>query len=301
VSSRLVGHNRSLLLQTNAKPSASKEYRHIMQLNNKNVIVTGGGSGIGKALCTAFAKAGATVAVADIDESAASAVAAQIDGISVRCDVTREPEIENLVNIVQDQMGPVDLFCSNAGVCFGEPGHAASASNDVWQTCWQVHVMAHVYAARAVLPSMLERGSGYFLQMSSAAGLLSLIGDAAYSTTKHAAVGLAESLAITHADDGINVSVVCPQYVATPMLGYAEGDPVPVKQSTITPQQVADAVLKGIDEETFLILPHPEIAGYLQSKTANYDQWLGGMQKLRRKMLGELGTTDLVEMHKLIM
>jgi len=274
VSSRLVGHNRSLLLQTNAKPSASKEYRHIMQLNNKNVIVTGGGSGIGKALCTAFAKAGATVAVADIDESAASAVAAQIDGISVRCDVTREPEIENLVNIVQDQMGPVDLFCSNAGVCFGEPGHAAS---------------------------MLERGSGYFLQMSSAAGLLSLIGDAAYSTTKHAAVGLAESLAITHADDGINVSVVCPQYVATPMLGYAEGDPVPVKQSTITPQQVADAVLKGIDEETFLILPHPEIAGYLQSKTANYDQWLGGMQKLRRKMLGELGTTDLVEMHKLIM
>ena len=271
-----------------------------MQLDQSNVIVTGGGSGIGKALCVAFAKAGAKVTVADINQSAADAVAAEIGGIGVQCDVTIESDIENLVKIVQQQSGAIDLFCSNAGVCHGQPDHAASASNEVWQNCWQVHVMAHVYAARAVLPSMLERRSGYFVQMASAAGLLSLIGDSAYSTTKHAAVGFAESLAISHADDGIKVSVVCPQYVATPMLGYTEGETANNTQSVITPQQVAEAVLTGIAEESFLILPHTEVAEYLQSKTSNYDQWLGAMSKLRRKMLEKLGNTNLLDMHKLM-
>ena len=190
-----------------------------MKLIDKTVIVTGGARGIGRALCRAFAANGARVVVADLLEEHAKIVAAEIEGLGVGCDVTNESEIQTLVRDAEKQYGPIDLFCSNAGICVGEPDHSASASNEAWQTCWDIHVMAHVYAARAVLPSMIARGEGYFVQMASAAGLLSQIGDAAYSASKHAAVGFAESLSITHGDDGIKVSVICPQYVATPMLG----------------------------------------------------------------------------------
>ncbi len=160
--------------------------------------------------------------------------------------------------------------------------------------------MAHVYAARAVLPSMLKHGEGYFVQMASAAGLLSQIGDAAYSTSKHAAVGFAESLSITHGDDGIKVSVVCPQYVATPMLGYGEGEDTDQFPGVISPDQLAETVVAGIEAEKFLILPHPDVAQFIQYKTADYDRWVGGMRKLRRKIVSEIGSTNLEQMHKLI-
>ncbi len=269
-----------------------------MHLKNKTTIVTGGGSGIGRALCIAFAREGANVVVADLDYDAAAATASDINALAIACDVSNEQDIVSLVTQTQQKFGPVDLFCSNAGLFRGEPDHAASASNEDWQTCWEVHVMAHVYAARAVLPSMIERGEGYFVQMASAAGLLNQIGDAAYSTTKHAAVGFAESLSITHGDDGIKVSVICPQYVATPMLGYDEAVRETQVQGLITPDQVAESVVKGIEQEQFLILPHPEVADYMQIKTGNYDRWLGGMRKLRRKIIGKLGSTRLTEMHK---
>lgn len=148
--------------------------------------------------------------------------------------------------------------------------------------------MAHVYAARAVLPSMIERGEGYFVQMASAAGLLSQIGDAAYSASKHAAVGFAESLSITHGDDGIKVSVICPQYVATPMLGYDAGEGFDKYPGVISPEQVAGTVVQGIDAEQFLILPHPDVEQYIQFKPGNYDCWLGDMRKLRRKIIDEI-------------
>lgn len=271
-----------------------------MKLNNKTVIVTGGARGIGQALCQSFSKEGARVVVADLLEEDAKSVAAEIGGLGVPCDVSKESDIQNLVRSTEEAYGPVDLFCSNAGICVGEPDHSASASNETWQACWDLHVMAHVYAARAVLPSMIARGEGYFVQMASAAGLLSQIGDAAYSASKHAAVGFAESLSITHGDDGIKVSVICPQYVATPMLGYDTGEGIDQYPGVISPEQVADAVVQGIDAEQFLILPHPDVEQYIQFKTGNYDRWLGGMRKLRRKIIDEIGSTRLEEMHKLV-
>lgn len=271
-----------------------------MKLNNKTVIVTGGARGIGQALCQSFSKEGARVVVADLLEEDAKSVAAEIGGLGVPCDVSKERDIQNLVRSTEEAYGPVDLFCSNAGICVGEPDHSASASNETWQACWDLHVMAHVYAARAVLPSMIARGEGYFVQMASAAGLLSQIGDAAYSASKHAAVGFAESLSITHGDDGIKVSVICPQYVATPMLGYNTGEGIDQYPGVISPEQVADAVVQGIDAEQFLILPHPDVEQYIQFKTGNYDRWLGGMRKLRRKIIDEIGSTRLEEMHKLV-
>ncbi len=271
-----------------------------MRLKGKTTIITGAASGIGAALARRFAAEGARVVVADLDGDRAHAVAQQIGGLGLACDVTREADIQALVADTETHFGPVDLFCSNAGVFHGEPGHAASASNAVWQHCWDLHVMSHVYAARAVLPGMIARGSGYLLQMASAAGLLSQIGDAAYSTTKHAAVGFAESLAISHGDQGIGVSVICPQYVATPMLGYSDGETAADHPGVLSPSDVADAVVRGVAAEQFLILPHAQVADYVLAKAQDTDRWLGGMRKLRRRVIGELGPADLKEMHKLI-
>lgn len=273
-----------------------------MNLDGKVAIVTGAASGIGRAMAARFAAAGARVVVADLEAAAARAAAAPFGGLGLACDVTREADIQHLVAETEAHFGPIDLFCSNAGICLGEGDHAASAANDTWQRCWEVHVMAQVYAARAVLPAMIARGDGYLLQMASAAGLLSQIGDAAYSATKHAAVGFAESLAISHADQGIKVSVICPQYVATPMLGYgdaaaADADDLP---DVLTPDQVADAVIEGIRRETFLILPHPQVAKFIQFKSADYDRWLAAMRTLRTRIVDEIGSTRLEEMHKLV-
>ncbi|KZY32939.1 short-chain dehydrogenase [Roseovarius sp. HI0049] len=266
-----------------------------MNLNDKTVIVTGAASGIGAALATRFAAEGARVAVADLDAAAAEATAAPIGGLALACDVTQEADIKALVARTEAEFGPIDLYCSNAGLAMGEPSHAASASNADWARAWEVHVMAHVYAARAVLPGMIDRGQGYLLQMASAAGLLNQIGDAAYSATKHAAVSFAESLSITHGRDGIKVSVICPQYVATPLLGYATPDAAP---GLLTPAAVAETVLQGVTEERFLILPHPEVAQYLQFKSADHDKWLESMRRLRDKVMGEAGTTDLRRIHR---
>ncbi|MGB7319488.1 MAG: SDR family NAD(P)-dependent oxidoreductase [Planktotalea sp.] len=264
----------------------------------KTIIVTGGGSGIGAAVARAFAVEGAKVCVADLNLNAATDVATAIGGIAMACDVRDEAQIVDLVKKVETAFGPIDIFFSNAGLARGEPGHAASASTEVWQLNWDVHVMAHVYAARAVLPGMIERGQGYLVNVASAAGLLNQIGDAAYSATKHAAVSLAESLAITHKADGIDVSVVCPQYVATPLLDM--DDDSEVGGSLISASEVADCVIAGMTAKDFFILPHPQVADYMALRGTDHAHWLSGMQALRRKFLHESESGELGEMYKFV-
>ena len=259
-----------------------------MDLQGKVVIVTGGGNGIGKALCERFHREGARrVVVADLEQKSAEAVAAAVDGDAFAVDVRREEQIQSMVAEVESRYGQVDLFCSNAGIIAtdGEPWWATSAPNATWQAMWEIHVMSHVYAARACLPGMLARGQGYFLNTASAAGLLNQIGDAAYSTTKHAAIGFAESLAITHGDDGIGVSVLCPQAVATRMIGdigAGDGGTAGV-DGVLSTEQVAEEVVRGLAGEQFLILPHREVLEYSRRKGADYDRWLAGMRKLRAR------------------
>ena len=271
-----------------------------MDLNGKTVVITGAGQGIGAAMATRFAADGARVVVSDRDGAKAVAVAERIGGLGLACDVTKEPDIQELVAQAQAHYGPVDLFCSNAGLGIEEPSHAASGSNSDWQLNWDVHVMSHVYAARAVLPEMIERGDGYLLQMSSAAGLLSQIGNASYSASKHAAVAFAESLAITHGRDGVKVSVICPQYVATPLLGYKEGEMPDDAPNVISPQKVADIVAEGVRLEKFLILPHPDVAKFIQFKSGDYDRWLETMRELRGAIMDENGRANIATTHKLI-
>jgi len=274
--------------------------RKFMHLNNKNVVITGAARGIGAAMANRFAAEGANLVLADLEESATNTAAAACQGLGVVCNVANEEEVCALVATAEEHLGSIDLFCSNAGLYGAEPTHAASAPNDVWTRCWEVHVMAHVYAARAVLPGMIKRGDGYLLQMASAAGLLSQIGNAAYSATKHAAVGFAESLAITHANDGIKVSLICPQYVATPMLGYAAEEGTSDVPGVLSPERVAACVVEGLDQEAFLILPHPDVAKYIQFKAANYDKWLAAMVNLRATIIDETGGTDVHTMHRLV-
>jgi NAD(P)-dependent dehydrogenase (short-subunit alcohol dehydrogenase family) len=255
-----------------------------MELKDKVVVVTGGASGIGKALCERFAKEGARgVCVADLDEAAGRKVAESIGGLFVRCDVSDEAQIKNVIAEAERRFGPIDLFCSNAGIFFtDEGGLAAGASNDQWNKIWNVNVMAHVFAARALLPAMIARGSGYFMNTASAAGLLSQIGSATYSVTKHAAVGFAESLAITHGDQGIGVSVLCPQGVYTKMTA-GQGETPQANDGMLQPEDVAQCVVEALAENRFMILPHPQVREYMQKKTADYDRWVGGMRKFRRK------------------
>ena len=271
-----------------------------MDISGKVCVVTGAAGGIGLAVAKAMKAAGAKVVISDLDAARLDAAARSIGALSVQCDVTREEQVQSLVTQVEAKLGPVDLFLSNAGLGRPEPTHAASAGNDVWQLCWDIHVMAHVYAARAVLPGMIERGSGYLINTASAAGLLNQIGDAAYSATKHAAVSFAESLAISHGDDGIRVSVICPQYVATPLLGFDDPSQAELSRTLISPDDVADAVMHGIDSEAFLILPHPDVSEFYAFRAANPDHWLGGMRKLRRIIISETGELALSEMHKMI-
>jgi NAD(P)-dependent dehydrogenase (short-subunit alcohol dehydrogenase family) len=259
-----------------------------MNLQDKVVIVTGGANGIGRALAQRFAAEGAQgVIVADLDFSAAERVAKEIDGLAFKTDVANEAEIIDLVTQVTDRFGRVDLFCSNAGIG-GMPGFE-DVSFSAWQKIWEVNLMSHIFAARAVLPQMIERGSGYLLNTASAAGLLTQIGSAPYSVTKHAAVALAEWLAITYGDRGIKVSCLCPQGVRTDMLRQiAEtGISALLLENAIDPEDVAQAVVKGLAEERFLILPHPEVATYFQNKANDYDRWLRGMRRLQEKAFGK--------------
>src|SRR6185437_15374373 len=252
-----------------------------MQIRDKVVVVTGGGNGIGRALCRRFAAEGArTVVVADRKSADADAVAKEISGIAIPTDVAEEAAVKRLVQRVIQEFGAIDLFCSNAGL--GVAGGSEAPDAD-WQRSWEVNVMAHVYAARAVLPAMLARGEGYLLQTVSAAGLLTQIGSAPYSVTKHAALGFAEWLAVTYGDQGIRVSALCPQGVKTDMLLKAQfAGGAFLLEGALEPDQVADDVMKAIAEEKFLILPHPEAAKYFQNKANDYERWIRGMRKLMR-------------------
>lgn len=267
-------------------------------LTIKVAVVTGGGHGIGRALCRRLAKDGAHVVVADIEPDAAEAVAAEIGGTGVSLDVANEEDLVAMIERIEKETGPIDLFLSNAGVGFGDGQSGAAAAeggmrpvDDRWQVSWNVNVMAHVYAARALVPLMIKRGGGYLVSVASAAGLLSQIGDAAYSATKHAAVAFAESLAITHGDEGIRVSVVCPQAVATRLIGIEDdsnsteggfrGNDV---DGILSSEEVADCIVDGVAEGRFLILSHPQVTTYIQRKAGDYDRWISGMRKFRRKL-----------------
>jgi NAD(P)-dependent dehydrogenase (short-subunit alcohol dehydrogenase family) len=251
-----------------------------MELRDKVVIVTGGANGIGAAMCKRFVAEGAAeVVAADLTVSDAEGVT------GVELDVTDEAATRRLVADVEKRHGRVDLFCANAGIARAE---GLEMSNELWQKTWEVNVFSHVIAARAVVPGMLERGDGYFLATVSAAGLLTNIGAAAYSVTKHAALGLAEWLSVTYGDQGLKVSALCPQFVDTRMIddfSTLEMDDSFIRSVAITPDQVAEAVVEGLAAERFLILPHPEVQGFFQNKAADHDRWLGGMRKLQRAWL----------------
>ena len=258
-----------------------------MQVSGKVVVVTGGANGIGRALCEAFHRAGAAkVVVADKEAAGARTVAAAVDGAAFKCDVAQEKDVLHVIEATERLFGPIALFCSNAGIGGGfDPlsENAGGDSDEPFARSWAIHVMGHVYAARHLVPRFKARGGGYFLNTISAAGLLSQVGSPAYSTTKHAAVGFAENLAISHKAHGIKVSILCPQGVDTNMLrsiprGPQSGD------GDLAPEQVARDVLAGLDQETFVILPHPQVLGYMRKKTENYDRWIAGMAKIQAKM-----------------
>jgi NAD(P)-dependent dehydrogenase (short-subunit alcohol dehydrogenase family) len=259
-----------------------------MDLRDRICVVTGGASGIGRALCRRFAAEGArAVVVVDREADGALATAQAIgDGAVARtADVTVEADVEAVIDRTEDEVGPIDLFASNAGI--GAYGGIESPDK-TWSLVWSVNVLAHVFAARSLVPRMLERGGGYLLSTASAAGLLSQPGDAPYTVTKHAALGLAEWLAITYGDRGIRVSCLCPMAVDTPMLGDARGGGgAAAVEGVMTPDDVAAAVVEGVRRETFLILPHPAVATFEQRKAADRDRWLAGMRRLSATLGGE--------------
>ena len=256
-----------------------------MKIKDKIVVVTGAASGIGRGLCYRFAdEKPKGIVVSDYNGEEAAKVAADIGGLAVTADVGKEEDIQKLVDITTRQYGPIDLFCSNAGIP-SEGG--AEAPDEVWQRCWDVHVMAHVYAARAVLPSMIERKSGYLLQTGSAGGLLTTLGQAPYAVSKHAAVAFAEWLSITHARQGIKVSCLCPFGVISGMLPEdAGGVGKVILKTAITPEQCAEYVVGALEKEEFFILPHPEILEYFKARANNHERWLAHMRKEQEIYIG---------------
>jgi NAD(P)-dependent dehydrogenase (short-subunit alcohol dehydrogenase family) len=282
-----------------------------VELRGSVAVVTGGASGIGRALCRRFAEEAAeAVVVVDLEGDAAELVASELrargaGALALEADVGRPEDVSGAVATALDAFGRVDLFCSNAGIAVGGGVEVPDAT---WQRAFEVNVMAHVWAARAVLPSMLERRHGYLLHTASAAGLLTNLGAAPYTVTKHAVVGLAEWLAITYGDLGIKVSCLCPQGVRTPMLlGDASGPTGPAEAPSaeapsgeapglgrsavlaggrlLEPEDVAEAVVQGLREERFLILPHPEVAEYVRRKAEDPDRWLRGMRRLQARLV----------------
>lgn len=260
-----------------------------MNVKGKIVVVTGAADGIGRALAKgAHARGAKAVVCADRNEAGAAEVAKSVGGVFFRCDVGKDDDVQRVIAETEARVGPIDLFCSNAGIGSfrNDPGNAAASSNADWQRGWDVNVMSHIFAARALLPRMIARGGGYLLNTVSAAGLLNQIGSAIYATTKHAAVGFAENIAISHRDQGIRVSILCPQAVDTTLLRNAGRGSAHV-DGVITADQCADAAFEGIEAERFCILPHPMVLGYMQKKTADYDRWIGGMAKFQRALRAE--------------
>jgi len=255
-----------------------------VEVSNRVVVVTGGARGIGRALVRRFAQAGAeAVVVADVDEDGAWTAAREIDGTAFRCDVSREADVADLVDKVQTAWGRIDIFCSNAGIAVAG-GPEASTSD--WQRIWDVNLMSHVFVARHVLPQMLERKEGYLLGTVSAAGLLNHVFAAPYGVTKAAALSFFEWLAIAHGEEGIRVSCLCPQGVKTDMLAAERNIGLDfLSAGALEPEAVADAVVLGLKEERFLILPHAEVAQYFNRKAQDYDRWLRGMRRLRANLL----------------
>jgi NAD(P)-dependent dehydrogenase (short-subunit alcohol dehydrogenase family) len=254
-----------------------------VDVTGRVVVVTGGARGIGRALARRFANAGAeAVFVADVDLDGASAVAREIHGTAVQCDVSLEADVKKLIDRVEAGHGRIDIFCSNAGIAVGGGPEAA---DDQWQRIWDVNLMSHVFVARHALPGMLKRGEGYLLGTVSAAGLLNHVFAAPYGVTKAAALSLFEWLSIAHGDQGIRVSCLCPQGVKTDMLAAERKLGLNfVTEGALEPDAVAEVVLQGVHDEKFLILPHPEVAEYFRRKAEDYDRWLKGMRRLRAKI-----------------
>ncbi|MBY0279604.1 SDR family oxidoreductase [Candidatus Binatia bacterium] len=266
-----------------------------MNVQGKIIVVTGAASGIGRALVRRFALEGAAAVVcADRDGDGARAVAdelvakhgAKLRAVGERVDVAVESDVAGLVERTEKNVGPIDLFVSNAGI-FVMGG--AEVPNDDWERIWSINVLAHVYAARALVPRMLARGGGYLLNTASAAGLLTQIGSAPYAVTKHAAVAFGEWLSITHGSQGLKVSLLCPQAVRTPMIAGVEEGGVAGVDGVAEPDDVAQAVIEGLADERFLILPHPEVREYFQRKGADYERWIRGMRRLQERFSNQGG------------
>jgi len=262
-----------------------------MELAGRVVVVTGAAVGMGEAMCRRFARAGATVVASDIDVEGTARIAKELDCLGHSADVRDEDAVIDLVEAATAEHGKIDIFVSNAGVLWGEPHDGVTplqergspwASNEAWQNVWETNVMAQVYAARAVLPQMLERGEGYLVQNASAGGLLTAMGNAPYSTSKHAAVGLTEWLAIHYGDAGIKVSCIVAEGIRTDMLRGAQGEWFAVA-GAIDAEEAADHIADGIAKEEFLILTHPNVPKYFQGKAADYDLWLSRMRRLHAK------------------
>ncbi|MEM1248679.1 MAG: SDR family oxidoreductase [Acidobacteriota bacterium] len=257
-----------------------------MQIKDRHVVVTGGASGIGKALCERFAADGARgVVVADLQEDAAHQVANAVGGLAVACDVGQKEQVEELVHKSEEAFGPIDLFCSNAGIATGSD--VLDDDLDVWQMQWDVNLMAHVHAVKAVLPGMLERGEGYLLHTASMAGILSTHLNVPYAVTKHAVVGLAEWLAFTYKHRGIGVSCLAPLGVRTPMLGDTDSDWAKNAAGDVKePEDVATMVTEALAEERFLITTDDIAQQWMEGKTADPDRWIAGMNRLQQKLEG---------------
>ncbi|HMM74247.1 MAG TPA: SDR family oxidoreductase [Gammaproteobacteria bacterium] len=250
-----------------------------MEIRNRIAVITGGATGIGAALARRFHAEGAKhVVVAGLQPALLRRVAEEVEGLAVPCEVTDERQVRALVERVEDELGPIDIFCSNAGIArLGDE----DVPNEEWQLNWDVHVMAHVYAVRAVAPRMAERGEGYLIHTASAAGLLSHIQSATYSVTKHAAVAFAEWVSIKYRQRGVRVSVLAPQAVRTPMTARPDGAEVASVDGMIEAEELAGCVIATMAREEFLILPHPAVREYMLRKATDVDRWLKGMAKWR--------------------
>ncbi len=256
-----------------------------MEIKDKVCVITGGASGIGRAMAHRFTEEGAKqVVIADLNEDGLNQVANEIGARAITTNVSSEDEVTNLIKTAEQEYGQIDLLCNNAGI--GLPG-GPEAPNEGWDRIWQINVMAHIYAARAALPDMIARGDGYMLNTASAAGLLTQVGSAPYAVTKHAAVAFAEWLSVTYGDRGLKVSVLCPQAVRTAMTAGNEGGVASI-DGMMEPEVLCDSVVETIREEKFLCLPHPEVLTYIQRKAGDYDRWLSGMRRLQENY----GNTD---------